>query len=253
VPERWHLTLLIIAVASFSIIFNTLLARKLPLLEGIVLVLHIFGFFAIFITMWVLGPRSKASHVFGSFQDNAGWGNIGLSCLVGQLAPIFSLLGADAAAHLSEELRDASKILPRAMISNAIVNGSLGLAMLVTFCFCLGDAESVLATPTGQPQIQIMYDVTQSVVGATILSSIATIMVCTASPSAVIQVLTRSFLLCSSSLASSTWSLRAVASSSLLHATTASPEALFYRTCDPVKTFQSTQFSYHSSPRSRSP
>jgi choline transport protein len=161
-----------------------LLARKLPLLEGVVLVLHIFGFFAIFITMWVLGPRSKASDVFGSFQDNAGWGNVGLACLVGQLAPIFSLLGADAAAHLSEELRDASKVLPRAMIANAIVNGSLGLVMLVTFCFCLGDVESVLKTSTGQPHIQIMYNVTQSIAGATALASINTTMVSASSFSA---------------------------------------------------------------------
>jgi choline transport protein len=126
--------------------------------------------------MWVLGPRSKASEVFGSFQDNAGWGSIGLSCLIGQLAPIFSLLGSDAATHMSEELRDASHTLPRAMIWTAIVNSFLGLAMLITFCFCLGDVTSVLGTPTGQPHIQIMYNATQSVGGATALASITTIM-----------------------------------------------------------------------------
>ena len=82
VPERWHGTLLIVAVASFAILFNTLLARKLPLVEATVLVLHIFGFIAIFTIMWVLGTHSKPSQVFGSFQDNAGWGNIGLSCLI---------------------------------------------------------------------------------------------------------------------------------------------------------------------------
>ncbi|CAO2653632.1 Nn.00g030430.m01.CDS01 [Neocucurbitaria sp. VM-36] len=176
VPQRWHGTLLIIAVASFSIIFNTLLARKLPLVEGTVLVLHIFGFFAIFITMWVLGPRSKPSEVFGSFQDNAGWGNVGLSCLVGQLAPIFALLGSDAATHMSEELRDASHTLPRAMMWTAIVNSSLGFVMLITFCFCLGDVESVLMTATGQPHIQVIYNATQSKSGATALACITVIM-----------------------------------------------------------------------------
>jgi choline transport protein len=175
-PQRWHGTLLIMAVASFSIVFNTLLARKLPLVEGTVLVLHIFGFFAVFVTMWVLGSRSKASDVFTSFQDNAGWGNIGLSCLVGQLAPIFSLLGSDAATHMSEELRDASHTLPRAMIWTAIVNSILGFLMLITFCITLGDVESVLGTRTGQPYIQILFDATQSVSGATALASIMTIM-----------------------------------------------------------------------------
>ncbi|KAH6870177.1 amino acid/polyamine transporter I [Alternaria rosae] len=176
VPERWHGTLLVIAVATFSILFNTLLARKLPLVEGIVLVLHIFGFFAIFITMWVLGPRSPSREVFGGFQDNAGWGSVGLSVLVGQLSPIFSLLGADAATHMSEELKDASHTLPRAMIWTAVVNSSLGFLMLVTFCFCLGDVESAIMSPTGQPHIQIMYNATQSIPGATALASITTIM-----------------------------------------------------------------------------
>ncbi|CAA9964976.1 amino acid transporter [Pyrenophora teres f. maculata] len=176
VPERWHGTLLVIAVATFSILFNTLLARKLPLVEGIVLVLHIFGFFAIFITMWVLGPRSPPKEVFGGFQDNAGWGSVGLSVLVGQLSPIFSLLGADAATHMSEELKDASYTLPRAMIWTAVVNSSLGFLMLVTFCFCLGDVDSAILSPTGQPHIQIMYNATQSIPAATALASITTIM-----------------------------------------------------------------------------
>lgn len=170
VPERWHGTLLIIAVASFSTVFNTLLARKLPLVEGIVLVLHVFGFFAVFITMWVLAPKTPAEEVFSSFQDNAGWGSVPLSVIVGQLAPIFSMLGSDAATHMSEELQDASKNLPRAMIWTGVVNSTLGFLMLVTFSICLGyaalrslrnahtnrlfrDTESVIMTPTAQPHI----------------------------------------------------------------------------------------------------
>ena len=113
------------------------------------LFLHIFGFLAIFVTIWTLGPRSKPGEVFGSFQDNAGWRNIGLSYLVGQLAPIFALLGSDAATYMSEELQDASKTLPRAMILTAVVNSSLGFMMLITFCFCLGDVKSVIPTATG--------------------------------------------------------------------------------------------------------
>jgi choline transport protein len=99
ISERWHGTLLVIAIATLSIILNTLLARKLPLIEGTILVLHVFGFFAVLVTMWVLAPRSPASEVFTRFQDNAGWGTIGLSVLLGQLAPVFSLLGGDGDAY----------------------------------------------------------------------------------------------------------------------------------------------------------
>jgi amino acid transporter len=45
----WHGTLLVIAVTAFAIFFNTALAKKLPLVEGLLLVLHVVGFFAIII------------------------------------------------------------------------------------------------------------------------------------------------------------------------------------------------------------
>lgn len=91
--ERWHGTLLVIAVACFSIIFNTVAAKQLPMVEGLVLIFHVFGFFAILIPLWVLAPRTPAHTVFLEFSDNGKWGNIGLACLIGMLSPVFTLLG----------------------------------------------------------------------------------------------------------------------------------------------------------------
>ncbi len=53
VYQPWHVTLLMIAVAGFGTFVNTFGSRKLPLLEGIILCLHIFGFFAIIIPLQV--------------------------------------------------------------------------------------------------------------------------------------------------------------------------------------------------------
>lgn len=39
----------------------------------------------------------------------------------------------------------------------------------ITFIFCLGDLDSVLNTPTGQPVIQVFYNATQSVAGTSIM------------------------------------------------------------------------------------
>lgn len=91
--ERWHGTLLVIAVSCFSVIFNTVAAKQLPLVEGLVLILHVFGFFAILIPLWVLAPRTSAKEVFTEFSDNGGWGNVGLSCMIGILSPVFTMLG----------------------------------------------------------------------------------------------------------------------------------------------------------------
>lgn len=91
--ERWHGTLLVIAVSCFSVIFNTVAAKQLPMVEGLVLILHVFGFFAILIPLWILAPRNSASKVFTEFSNSGGWSNLGLSFLIGMLSPVFTLLG----------------------------------------------------------------------------------------------------------------------------------------------------------------
>jgi len=55
----------------------------------------------------------------------------GLASLVGIITPATAFLGADAAVHMAEELRNASKTLPRVMIWTSIANGSLGFIMLM--------------------------------------------------------------------------------------------------------------------------
>lgn len=83
------------------------------------------------------------------------WGNQGLSCLVGMLSPVFSFIGPDSATHMSEELRDASRTLPLAMVWTAIINGAMGFVTIVTFCLIVGDIPTILSTPTGYPFIQV--------------------------------------------------------------------------------------------------
>lgn len=56
--ESWHGTLLMIAMGLFSVFFNTVLARKLPMIEALVLLIHIGAFFGILVTLWVLAPRA---------------------------------------------------------------------------------------------------------------------------------------------------------------------------------------------------
>jgi len=169
--ERWHGTLLCIAVTLFAIIFNTVLAKKLPLVEGLVLFLHIFGFFAILIPLWVLSPRAPARDVFTTFVDGGEWGNVGLACLIGMLSPVFALLGADAATHMAEEVEDSSRVLPLSMMWTLWLNGSLGFVMLVTFCFCLTSPD-ILGTPTGYPYIQVFFNATNSYAGANVMTAI---------------------------------------------------------------------------------
>lgn len=139
----WHAALLTVAIALLAISVNTFLMRKLPLMEVVFMVLHVVGFLAILVALWAAGPRGEAKQVLTGFQDNAGWGNVGLACLIGILGPVLTLIGADSACRLSEELKDAAWILPRVMFATAIFNYIMGFVMTVTLNFTLGNLDEV--------------------------------------------------------------------------------------------------------------
>ena len=70
------------------------------MIEGIVLIIHIMGLFAIIIPLWVLAPRASPDAAFMQFTNNGGWATTGLSVMVGLLTPMGSLLGFDCAVHM---------------------------------------------------------------------------------------------------------------------------------------------------------
>ncbi|RAH58026.1 amino acid permease [Aspergillus piperis CBS 112811] len=187
--ERWHGTLLVIAITAFSILFNTFLAKNLPMVEGLILIIHVVGLFAIIIPLWVLAPRNSAKAVFTEFYDGGGWGSPGTATLVGLSTTITSMIGYDCSVHMSEEIKDASETLPKAMMSAVGVNGILGFIMIVTLCFTLGDVNNILQSPTGFPFIQIFYNTTRSYAAA---NTMAAILVITLTASTITEVATAS-------------------------------------------------------------
>jgi choline transport protein len=162
VPKSWQLVLLTIFICSFAILFNIFLARRLPGIEAAVFTTYALAFFAFFIVLLAMGPRSSAKEIFTDFQDNAGWGSIGTACFVGVSGPVITLIGADSSVHMAEELKDASRQLPKAMIVTAIVNYILGFLMTIAFIAVLGNIDEVVASPTGLPYIQVIWNATLS-------------------------------------------------------------------------------------------
>lgn len=47
---------------------------------------------------------------------------------------------------LAEEVKHASRTVPRMMVVTIILNGALGLIMVVTYCFCVADVEAMYVT-----------------------------------------------------------------------------------------------------------
>ena len=101
VPQRWHGTLLIIAAVTAAIVFNTIAAKKLPLVETLVLILHILGVFAIVIPLLAMAPeKNDARFALLTFYNGGNWITVGLSTMIGLLTPLSSMLGFDCAVHM---------------------------------------------------------------------------------------------------------------------------------------------------------
>ena len=135
-PQNWHQSLLMIGIGCLGTLANTFGAGKLPLLEYVVLAVHIVGFFCILIPLWVvrpLGEKAAAGEVFGSFRNLGGWETLGTACYVGSITATGAFAGSDAAVHLAEETRDASRSVPRMMVGTVVLNGAMGFVMIITF------------------------------------------------------------------------------------------------------------------------
>ena len=65
-PTEWETALFSWAILMLAIFANTVLYRKLPLLEGIVTFIHVLGFFAFLIVLWYV---FLAQHIVGRSNE----------------------------------------------------------------------------------------------------------------------------------------------------------------------------------------
>jgi len=108
VPKPWHGTLLVVVLVVGCFTFNVFLAKYMPIVEGIVFIIHVCGLFAVAIPLWVYSPHKSAYGVFTEFTNNGGWPSISMSFMVGLLPTSVSLTGMDCVVHMGELLFFAS-------------------------------------------------------------------------------------------------------------------------------------------------
>ena len=169
--QRWQNTLLAWASVAGTFLINVLGPNILPRFEIFILGLHLAGFIAITVTLLAMtSPKKSAAFVFQTSLNGGGWPTQGLSYCVGFIGNIATFAGADASVHMAEEVSNAAIVIPRAIIAGMSLNSALGLSMMLTVLFCLGDVD-VLGS-TGMPFIQVFYNSTKSYIGASIMTAI---------------------------------------------------------------------------------
>jgi amino acid transporter len=99
IPEAWHGTLLTICIVTIAVIFNTVLAKKLPFVEGLLATIHFLGI-GVLIPVWVLSPERKGGSPLVEFYNPGGWSSNGVATLVSILYSVTALLGFDCSVHM---------------------------------------------------------------------------------------------------------------------------------------------------------
>ncbi|KAK6418208.1 hypothetical protein LTR95_017222, partial [Oleoguttula sp. CCFEE 5521] len=195
VARGWHGTLIATGIVGLCAGFNTFGARQLALVEASLALLHFGGLFVIVIILWhvysahspmeqasgirpsqptiwltTLAPRTDPYSAFFHINNGGGRASDGLSLLVGLYPLTVSLNGFDSRVHMSEETKDATRAIPRAIMWSTYINGFRGFIMAITMIFTLGDLDEILMTPTGYPFIQVFFNAIKSHVGITLMT-----------------------------------------------------------------------------------
>lgn len=87
-------------VLLFCMALNTVFGAILPFIEVIILVLHIYGFFAVMLPLVWLARHNDSSSVFKTFFNAGGWQTQTLSFFVGLRGNAVPFLGTYCLSHV---------------------------------------------------------------------------------------------------------------------------------------------------------
>ncbi|KAH9876820.1 hypothetical protein IAQ61_002181 [Plenodomus lingam] len=169
--QGWHGTLLLWAVLLLCVFINVFVSGALPTIEVVVLIVHILGFFGILVPLVYLSPtHNSAKEIFTKFHNDGGWSTQALAFFVGLQGNALAFVGTDSVVHMSEEVRNATRDVPRSMLLSLMINGSLALGMLFAVLFSAEDITGLLEH-AGEiaPFIRIFSSAVGSDTGATVM------------------------------------------------------------------------------------
>ncbi|KAF4635318.1 hypothetical protein G7Y89_g2787 [Cudoniella acicularis] len=173
--ERWHTVLVAYSITLFATFINMWGSKILDKISKGLLIFNIVAFIVTIITILACNKnKQSASFVFKDFQNFTGF-SASMAGVIGILQPAFGMCCYDAPAHMCEELKDASKQAPRAIVLSVYIGALTGFVFLIAVCFCISDITQVAETSTMVPLIQIFYDSTNSNVGSCFLASLIVI------------------------------------------------------------------------------
>ncbi|KAK4862455.1 hypothetical protein LT330_002588 [Penicillium expansum] len=160
--QRWHTSLIVIAMTTCFFGINILGTRWLHRLTFLGIVLHVAGYFTIIIYLLVkVHPKNTASYVFADLTNLSGWKSDGVSWSVGLMSSAVAFINWDSATHMAEEMQNASRDLPRVLYGCVALSGILTFPWVIALAFCITDVQGLINGPVGRicPLVQLVYNV----------------------------------------------------------------------------------------------
>ncbi|KAL8727028.1 MAG: hypothetical protein Q9166_006326 [cf. Caloplaca sp. 2 TL-2023] len=175
--ERWHTVLVAYLIAAISTTVNVFGPHLLDKISRAAIAWNMLSFLVVIITILATNDHKQpASFVLSDFQNFTGFGTA-YAAILGLLQSSFGMCCYDAPAHMTEEMKSASREAPKAIVMSVYIGAITGFVFLVAVCFCIGDIAATAESTTGVPLIEIFYNSTGSVVGTCFLSSMILVIV----------------------------------------------------------------------------
>ena len=92
-PKPYQAMLLIWAIIVLGLLVNVQGGTFLPRFEGLILILHLLGYFGLIIPLIILSNHQPSSAVFHNFVDGGNWTSKGLSFMIGLNGAVFVFAG----------------------------------------------------------------------------------------------------------------------------------------------------------------
>ncbi|KAF9641141.1 hypothetical protein BFW01_g500 [Lasiodiplodia theobromae] len=116
-------------------------------------------------TFLALSPKQTASFVFTQFMNQSGYTSTGWVVIMSFYTPVYALYGTDGILHIAEEIKDAPKTAPRAMVWSMIFSGLTSFLCAIVMSFCYGNWEVYMQSDL--PFVSWFIDTLRGVTGGT--------------------------------------------------------------------------------------
>ncbi|KAH6608591.1 Amino acid transporter [Trichoderma cornu-damae] len=132
----WQLFLISQALNIVALGYNLFLLKRTQWVHNAAFFLTLSTFVAVSVVCLARGDKQPSSWVWTNFQPSSGW-TPAVSFLTGLSTHAYMFGGLDAALHLAEETLDASKTVPKALMSTIGIGFLSGFVFSVAMTYCI--------------------------------------------------------------------------------------------------------------------